>query len=162
MPFDVIEKRPTDCTEAELRAFCDLVKLGDEVDPHGLEGRVRSAWLLAFGSVGDRLAAVAGIKRPNENYRAGVFRKSGGGLAPEDFSVELGWLMVDEQFRRRGYGRQVMDGLLGSLGQNVYTTSRSTNKPMHGLLAAYGFRLGGKPWRSERGPYDLVLHVKSK
>ena len=126
MSFDLIEKRPADCTDSELRAFCDLVKLGDEVDPHGLEGRVRSAWLLAFGSVDGRLAAVAGIKRPNENYRAGVFQKSGSKLAPKDFPVELGWLMVDEQFRRKGYGRRVTDGLLGSLGQNVYTTSRST------------------------------------
>ena len=162
MSFDLVEKRPADCADAELRAFCDLVKLGDEVDPHGLEGRVRSAWLLAFGSVDGRLAAVAGIKRPNENYRASVFRKSESKLAPKDFPVELGWLMVGEQFRRKGYGRRVTDGLLGSLGQNVYTTSRSTNEPMHGLLAAYGFRLAGNPWRSERGPYDLVLHVMSK
>lgn len=160
MSFILVEKRPVDCADSEIRAFCELVKKGDEIDPGGLEGRVRRAWLLAFGSVDGALAAVAGIKRPDANYRAGVFLKSGSNLDPQAFPVELGWVMVDEKFRRRGFGRRVIDSLLGSLGQNVYTTSRSTNEPMHRLLTAYGFALAGKPWLSERGPYDLVLHVK--
>lgn len=159
MRFSLVEKRPADCTDIELGAFCDLIKKGDEVDPHGLEGRVRRAWLIAFGSADGRLAAVAGIKKPDKDYRAGVFRKSESKLEPEQFAVELGWVMVEEEFRRRGLGRRVMDALLGSLNQNVYTTSRSTNEPMHALLTAYGFAHAGNRWRSTRGPYDLVLHV---
>ncbi len=81
-------------------------------------------------------------------------------MNPADFVVELGWVMVEQGFRRRGFGRRVLDALLGSLAQNVYTTSRSTNTDMHELLTAYGFEVRGAPWRSERGPYDLVLHVK--
>ena len=161
MQFSLVEKRPADCADAELRAICDLIKKGDEVDPHGLEGRVRRAWLIALGSVENRLAAVAGIKKPDKDYRAGVFRKSASKFEPDHFPVELGWVMVDEKFRRRGLGRRVMDALLGTLNQNVYTTSRATNEPMHALLISYGFALTGNPWRSMRGPYDLVLHVKA-
>lgn len=160
MPFALVEKRPVDCSPVEIEAFCELVRKGDEVDPNGLEVRVRTAWLLAFGSLDDSLVAVAGIKRPDGGYRAGVFRKSEGGLDPQDFPVELGWLMVAEKVRRQGFGRRTMDSLLGSLAQNVYTTSRRTNGGMHGLLTAYGFERVGAPWRSDRGAYDLVLHVK--
>jgi hypothetical protein len=45
--------------------------------------------------------------------------------------------MVDEKFRRRGFGRRIVDSLLGSLGQNVYTTSRSTSEAMHRRLMRY-------------------------
>ena len=162
MSLCVVEKVPADCTIEEIGAFCDLVRKGNEVEPDGLEGRVRRAWILAFGRVDKLLAAVAAIKRPNPGYRAGVFSKSESGLKPEEFVVELGWVMVDEGFRRRGFGRRVMDSLIGSLGQNVYTTSRSTNSDMHGLLTAYGFKRAGKAWRSDRGAYDLVLHIKPK
>ena len=69
--------------------------------------------------------------------------------------------MVDEAARRRGYGRYVLEAVLDSLkGGKIYTTSRATNKPMHALLVANGFALTGRPWRSSRGPYDLVLHVR--
>ena len=55
-----------------------------------------------------------------------------------------------------------MDAVLRSLEQNVYTTSRSDNDAMHALLVAYGFKAAGKPWHSERGAYDLLLHIKLK
>lgn len=160
MDVDLAKKRPTDCADDELRAFCDLVKKGDEVDPDGLEERVERASLLVFGSLDGTLTCVGGMKKPNEGYRAGVFRKSGSNLTPADFSAELGWIMVEERFRRRGFGMRVMGALLGSFGQNIYSTSRSKNEAMHGLLISCGFAREGKPWRSERGPYDLVLHIK--
>jgi GNAT superfamily N-acetyltransferase len=160
MSFVLVEKRPADCMPAELTAFCDLVKRGDEVDPEGLEGRVERAWLLAFGSVDGSLVAVGGIKRPDKGYRAGVFRKSGCGLEPTKFPIELGWVMVDEGFRRRGHGRRLIESLLRSLNNSVYTTSRTTNEDMHGLLGACGFEQAGGAWKSERGAYQLLLHVK--
>lgn len=160
MSFVLKEKRPADCSPAEIAVFCELVKKGDEVDPDGLEDRVRSARLLAFGSLDASLIAVCAIKHPHSGYRGDVFRKSGGGLSPQRFPVELGWLMVEEKFRRKGFGRRTLDALLGSLAENVYATSRGTNTEMHGLLNGYGFKRVGTPWRSERGPYELVLHVK--
>ena len=94
MCLDLVEKAPSECTDEQIGAFCDLVRKGDEVVSEGLEGRVRRAWLLAFGSADGSLVAVAGIKRPDPGYRAKVFDKSGTKLNPRDFVVELGWVMV--------------------------------------------------------------------
>ena len=161
MVLESVEKAGDRCTDAEIAAFCELVRKGDEVDPDGLEGRVRRARLLSFGTSEGALVAVAGIKNPYTGYRAGVFDKSRSELSPLDFGAELGWVMVDETARRRGYGRYVLDAVLKSLkGGWIYTTSRAANKPMHALLVAHGFALEGRPWRSSRGSYDLVLHVK--
>lgn len=161
MALESVEKAGARCTDAEIAAFCDLVRKGDEVDPDGLEGRVRRARLLSFGTSEGALVAVAGIKNPYTGYRAGVFDKSRSELSPLDFGVELGWVMVDDAVRRRGYGRHVLERVLASLrGERIYTTSRAVNKPMHALLLVHGFELAGRPWRSGRGPYDLVLHVR--
>lgn len=161
MGLESVEKAGDRCTDAEVAAFCDLVRKGDEVDPDGLEGRVRRARLLSFGTSDGALVAVAGIKNPYSGYRAGVFEKSRSELSPLDFGVELGWVMVDEAVRRRGFGRHALEAVLKSLkGERIYTTSRTANKPMHGLLTAHGFEQAGRPWRSSRGPYDLVLHVR--
>ena len=94
MCVELVEKAPSECTDEQIGAFCDLVRKGDEVVSEGLEGRVRRAWLLAFGSADGSLVAVAGIKRPDPGYRAKVFDKSGTKLNPRDFVVELGWVMV--------------------------------------------------------------------
>lgn len=159
--MNLVAKAPGKCSDEEIQAFCELVRKGDEVDPNGLEGRVRGARMLFFGSSNGSLIAVGGIKFPDEGYRAGVFRKSKSGLKAVDFGVELGWLMVDESVRRRGYGRQTMDEVVAAIdNERVYATSRATNEPMHALLGVYRFDQAGKPWRSIRGPYDLVLHVK--
>jgi GNAT superfamily N-acetyltransferase len=160
MDLNPLKKRPADCAKDELRAFCDLVKKGDEVDPDGLEDRVWRASLLVFGFLDGTLACVGGMKDPDKGYRARVFRKAGSKLIPEDFPVELGWVMVEQRFRRRGFGMRVLNALIGSFEQNVYTTSRIKNEPMHGLLVSCGFSREGRPWRSGRGPYDLILHVK--
>lgn len=161
MGLQSVEKAGARCTDTEIAAFCALVRKGDEVDPDGLEGRVRRARLLSFGRSEGALVAVAGIKNPYTGYRADVFDKSRAELSPLDFRVELGWVMVDEIVRRRGYGRHALDAVLASLkGERIYTTSRAGNEPMHALLLTRGFELAGRPWRSSRGPYDLVLHVR--
>jgi len=38
-------------------------------------------------------------------------------IGPSHFPVELGWVMVEERFRRQGLGKRVMDALLGSPGE---------------------------------------------
>lgn len=161
MGLESVDKAGARCTDPEIAAFCELVRKGDEVDPDGLEGRVRRALLLSFGTSDGALVAVAGIKNPYSGYRTGVFEKSRSELSPLDFGVELGWVMVDEAVRRRGYARHVLAAVLESLkGDRIYTTSRAANKPMHALLLGHGFELAGRPWRSSRGPYDLLLHVR--
>lgn len=46
--MEIIVKRPSDCSTAELEAFKQLVLAGGEVDRAGLERRVKAAACLAF------------------------------------------------------------------------------------------------------------------
>src|SRR5687767_4310137 len=101
--MEIQTKEPKQCSAAEIEAFCTLVRKGDEVESEGLEGRVRNARLLAFGRIAGSLAGVVALKNPNVGYRAGVFAKAQSDLEPGSFGTELGWAIVDKQFRRQGH-----------------------------------------------------------
>lgn len=71
-------KQPSLCTDAEIAAFCCFVRQGDEVEPEGLEGRVRRRGVaLVFLWVDRVLVGVGALKRPDKGYRDGTFRSAG-------------------------------------------------------------------------------------
>lgn len=153
-------KQPSGCAEAEVAAFCALVRQGGEVDAGGLEARVRRAHTLAFTRVDGVLVGVAALKHPAATYRDGAFCGARCSDQASMFALELGWVFVSPEHRGRGYSRVVGECALSQgHGAQTFATTRADNVPMHKTLAHLGFTRLGDSWKSKRGDCDLVLYI---
>ncbi|MEZ5831664.1 MAG: GNAT family N-acetyltransferase [Dongiaceae bacterium] len=159
----VAVKSPLQCTDAELSAFCDLVIQGGEVTADGLLGRVRRARTLAFCYVDGALAGVAALKIPGAHYRGEVFQSAEVKLDPEQFPIELGWVFVLKDYRRRGLSADLVARLLSDVDANVYATSKSGNAAMHHTLRRFGFSGLGEEFPSKENPGEkLAFFARTK
>jgi len=157
-----VQKRPGDCTDEELNAFEGLVKKGGEVAASGLRSRIKSAqWLVFLFEENQSLAGVAALKRPSGTYKKKVFRKAKSREDPDDFRFEAGWIYIDDQFRRKGHSRVLLDAVLKLAGEGqVYATTREDNEPMRRTNRRCGLQESGSPYRSDEGEYKLVLYLR--
>jgi predicted GNAT family N-acyltransferase len=155
-------KSPAKCAEAELSRFCGIVVEAGEVDPDGLEDRVRKAEILAFLRLDDAIIAVGALKRQRTDYVARVFRKAEAKTFSAKFALELGWVVVIDDHRKKGYSNYVVAALVDTAtGQNIYATSITKRFAMHAALLRYGFQRDGVEWESEwRMGKQLLLFVR--
>jgi GNAT superfamily N-acetyltransferase len=158
----LVRKRPSDCGDAELDGFESLVKKGGEVEANSLRNRIlRAEWLVFVIEDDGTLAAVGALKRPNESYKQGVFRKARSSEDPNDFNYEAGWIFVEDAFRGRRYSLLLLQALVGAAGASrIYATTREKNDPMRRSNARCGFVQSGSAYPSEEGGYDLVLYTR--
>lgn len=149
------------CTEAEIAAFCNLVRQGEEVDAQGLEDRAKNAKALVFLFVDRTLAGVAALKRPAKTYRDGVFQKAGVPKAAESFDLELGWVFVPAIHRGKQYSRVLSAAALSqNEGAPTFATTRADNVAMQRTLEHLAFRRLGDSWCSTRDQGErLLLYV---
>ena len=155
-------KEPLACTEKERRAFADLVRQGFEGSDANLPNRIRDAKCLAFHYAGgDILAAIAGLKVPDELYRDDVFRKA---KAPVDYAaypLELGWIFVVPAYRGSRIGERLCRQLLERAPEaSVFATTRPDNSVMIRVLLALGFARAGNPFSHVRRDEELLLFLR--
>lgn len=154
-------RAPGACRKADRTAFEALVVRGGEVDPVRLTDRIAAAKMLAFAHAGEELVGVGGLKRPNLGYHRKVFSKSDSALSATDFPLEIGWVYVVPAYRRKRIARRIVEALLDAAGnRRVFSTSRTENRSMHGLLEQFGFVRDGKPYLSDDESYELQLFVR--
>lgn len=153
-------KQPLGCSDAEIVAFCCFVRQGGEVEPAGLEGRVRTARSLVFLYVDSVLVAVAAMKRPGATYRADKFHAAGKPREASRYSHELGWVFVLPEHRGKRYSHVVASAAMSQAdGAPVFATTRADNAAMQKTLKHLGFARLGDTWKSGRGDYKLALFV---
>jgi len=157
-------KRPFDCSKIEIKMFMDLVIKAGEVEPEGLEDRVKRAEKLIFmWEDNGELIGVAAVKRPNEKYKKRVFSKAQSKEDPQSFSFEIGWIVIDERFRGQHLSRDLLDiALQITEGHKVFATTRTNNLAMQKTNKRYGLNPNGKPYPTSRKDrnYDLTLFLK--
>jgi GNAT superfamily N-acetyltransferase len=147
---------PEEFSSAHLDQFEALVSGGGQVDLVGLRQRIFRARLLCVVDVEGECAAVGALKVPWPGYHKRQFKSAGAPGKYEAYPIEVGWVFVEDDFRRRGLGRRVVQELLGGVKRKgVFATVRSHNAPMLDLLKALGFRSLGPPYESK--DHDLVL-----
>ena len=157
--MESIIKKPKDCSSAELNTFERLVREGGEVEASGLRKRIGQAEQLIFIYDGECIA-VGAIKNPSTKYKYRVFKKSGVNN-PDQFELELGWLYVTENARRKGIGRILMQNIVRALtDKGCFATTREENTSMHSLFGEFDFLKLGYPYKSEKGDYSLVLYAR--
>jgi ribosomal protein S18 acetylase RimI-like enzyme len=162
MTLSVVQRSPEECSVSELDAFEHLVKIGGEVNPSGLRGRIESTYSVAWlQDTGGTPVGVGALKKPNGNYRSTVFQKTGSSEEPGKYEAELGWVFLKTEFRGQGLSTALMKELLSAAGgKAIYATARKNNKTMRAILTKFGFVQEGKDYPSDEGNYRLVLYIK--
>src|SRR4029453_3517051 len=93
---------PSDCTSQALADFEKLVVEGGAVDPEGLGQRIREASRLLFlRRSDDQLVGVGALKRPHPAYRNKVFANAQATVPPDEYPLELGWIVVAKSHQGR-------------------------------------------------------------
>lgn len=153
---------PDACSAAQLQAFEHMVRKGFEGSDAGLRRRIHDARWLAFHRITPAtLAAIAALKAPAPRYRNDIFARADAGIDPHAFELELGWVFVIPEQRRRGIAAALCRTLLArEPGRAVFATTRPDNAAMIGILSTLGFVRVGKPYPHVRRGEDLSLFVR--
>lgn len=154
----MIIKKPIDCSNEELELFKNLVLAGGQVDPNGLENRIKNCKLLGFYYNDQKeLVGVSALKSKSPNSVKIVKSKakiSGKGMP----KLELGYSVTKKEFRGRGINRALNDKLLNEIsGEKIYATT--DNDTMRKYLIEKGFTKKGK---SFKGRYNENLDYFEK
>jgi predicted GNAT family N-acyltransferase len=152
---------PSDCRAQALADFEKLIIEGGAVDPRGLAQRIQNASHLLFLRVSDgQLVGVGALKHPRPGYRNRVFADARATVPPDEYPVELGWVVVAKSHQGQRLSARIVGELLAlAKNENVFATTRADDRAMR-LASQYGFKLNGKPYPSGRG-YDLVLYLRN-
>jgi GNAT superfamily N-acetyltransferase len=152
---------PSDCTAQALADFEKLVIEGGAVDPEGLGQRIRTASRLLFlRKSDDQLVGVGALKNPSPTYRNRVFANAQATVPPDEYPVELGWVVVAKSHQGRRLSTRIVSELLTfAMNQNIYGTTRADQRVLSFAFDC-GFRVNGRPFPSGHG-YDLVLYVRN-
>lgn len=158
-PEDKIAARsPDECSDAEFSAFVTLAAKGEEVEREDIERGVRRAAALLWIDSDTGPVAVAAVKRPFDSYRRRLFRKAGLAAECGNFSLELGYLFVEETHRGNEYGSALLQKAVKLHGgEPIYATTRSDNKRMQEILRENGFVRLGSDYPSKR---DASRHLR--
>lgn len=150
-------KRPNKCSKEELRSVAELIVEGGEVAA-GIEGRLKTAAALGLVCYDKKLIGIAGLKKPAANYKASVFEKAGATAEISDFPLELGWLFVKKEHRRKGQIQPLVEKLLEVAGaRGVFATTRAANDKMQRILKHQHFFQEGSPYPSTQKPGEEIL-----
>lgn len=143
-------KKPKECTKEEIELFKELVLLGGQVDPIGLDDRIKSCKYLGFYySDTNELVGVSALKEKNKKSVIRT-RLKANVLDDEVPKTELGYSVTKPRFRGKGINRQLNDKLLEKMkDEKIYATT--DNDTMRNYLINRGFKKKGN---SFRGSYN--------
>lgn len=146
-------KKPIDCSKEELELFMNLVLEGGQVDPDGLEERIKNCRLLGFYFNDKKeLVGVSALKSKTSNSVKAIKAKAKvtDKIIPE---VELGYSVTKKEFRGQGINKIINDKLLEEAkDEKIYATT--DNDTMRKYLSEKGFIKKGS---SFKGKYNKNL-----
>lgn len=162
MKYDLKIGLPRDFTAAEKQVMDALLLKAGEV-ANGVLERIETARRVVMIKDGERVIATGAIKVPGHAYKADVFTKAKCPEAPNNFSIEFGWVVVDEDYKGQRLSSLISDAaMLGFEGWPIYSTSRSTNERMHSSLLRHGLVRTGVEYPSKEHPGEnIALFVRA-
>ena len=151
---------PSDCTPQALTDFEQLVIEGGAVDPQELTQRIRKASRLLFLRTSDgQLIGAGALKHPGPAYRHRVFTAARATVTPDQYPVELGWIVVAKSHQGRRLSTRIVGELLTfAKNENIFATTRADERVLSFAFDC-GFKINGKPFPSGNGD-DLVLYLR--
>ena len=137
-----------------------LLKQGKvNMEPPDKAARCR---LICLVRVDGDVIAIGGIKEKTPSDF--LDRKAGLPNLAENFDWELGYFYTEEDYCRRGIASNIADLLVAAYGDGnlMASTEITANPGMVKILERLGFRLFGKPWKSNRHDNHLGLFLRFK
>jgi len=127
----------------------------------GLERRIQSAKRLIFLWDGSTLAGTAAIKNPTLHYRQNVFAAAHVPTLEKEFELELGYVVVADQYRGQHLSRIAVEKALeGFPTTPMLATSRADRDRMHRTLERFSFVRAGDPYPSREEDGEVVLFIR--
>lgn len=152
----IVVKTPKDCSDAELDQFVAKLADGGEV-AEGNRKQAKRAFRLGYIIYEDAIVGTAALKKPAASYRAKVFKKAGSLLDPDDYSLELGWILLDVAHRQKGQMTRLINDLLpAAKDSTLFATTRTSNEIMRDMLVQLKFSMGGSEYKSELNADETV------
>lgn len=139
--------KPSEMTYVEREAFIAFVGAAGEVNLGTLPTLVGRAAALVTLHDGTNLIGTAAIKTPGDAHRRGEFRKAKVEGSADAYPMELGWVVVHPDRRRRGHARTLVAKAVEAVTEHgMYATTKTD--AMRAMLPAFGFALQGEPYPS--------------
>mgnify|MGYP001599654397 CR=1 FL=1 len=159
MSVEYVVKAVKCATDEEIHNFKEKVLLGNQVKERGLTKRIQDAAALVFVYDGDELIATGALK-DNLRHQRTIALQSGVDLPQAEYAGEVGYLYVNEAYRRNRIGSEVVKKIITAAnGRGVFATAQSQNKASIKVLTRCGFVAVGQRWQSEKGDDEVGLYV---
>ncbi|MGN6819209.1 MAG: GNAT family N-acetyltransferase [Sphingomonas sp.] len=152
---------PSAISAEEIKDYMAFVIAGGEINAATMPALVTQAISLITIHQRDKLIGKAEIKVPFAGHQNNEFKKTKvADLAPH-YAYELGWVVVDSAFRRKGHARALVGHVVDQLGgRAIYATTKSD--AMRAILPDFGFVLLGDDYPSHLDPaVGLSLYGRS-
>jgi len=157
--YHTIEKEDFDDTHREI--FASMLKKQGKVQGD-LDHKIDRCKLICIVNVENDVAAIGAIKEKTTSdfsaEKAGLQELSG------DFEWELGYFYTQEKYAGQGIASRIAELLIEEYGKGnlMASTEITANPAMVNILQKNGFRLFGKPWKSNIHENYLGLFLKFK
>ncbi len=157
--YQVIQK--ADFSDTHRQIFADMLEKQNKVKGNLIE-KVDRCQFICIVHVNNEHVAIGAIKQKTKSdfteQKAGVAKLS------ENFEWELGYLYTLTEYQKRGIASMVVRLLIEKFGDGnlMASTEISANPSMVCILEKNGFRLLGKPWKSNIHVNFLGLFLKFK
>lgn len=147
----------------EIEQFKMLLCKGEQVDMHNIDKLLNRNPILAMLYEDNKIVSIGGLKTPICQYKHKVFDNAKSNEDSDEYTKELGWIYTEEEYRKKGYSRHIIESLLAKNNdRKIYATTQENNSTMRKLLEYYDFCVSGNQYPSERGNYNLRLYIRKK
>ncbi len=117
--------KPDETPKAVLDQISELVSSSGGVGTSWIRENLEKAFLIGYALVDDRVIGTSTHKYPKEKYLKKIEAETGLDLSG---FLERGYTAVDPQFRNRGIGLRIIQGLIErSKGKHIYVTIDMNN-----------------------------------
>jgi hypothetical protein len=147
-------------TTDQINTMTNLILEGGEVIAKNIQSRLSKVYsaILVYDNK-NNLIAIKSIKKANPKYRDKIFAKAKADDA-QNYNYESGYSYVRPEFRRQGIFNQMTELILKNFKHSLYATARQDNLAVIEGLRKFGFEVVGRPFKSNRGKYNLILLIR--
>jgi predicted GNAT family N-acyltransferase len=155
--YEVTRHAPGDLVDGDHNTCIAIIKRGHAVNPESADDELGRSEVIAIARKGADIVGVGAIKRVRTGYASTIAssRKSGSSFDPN--TLELGYVAVDAQHRKRGLSHRIVAELLSKHPGRLFATT--SNDGMKKTLAGAGFVRKGREWRGQNHN-QLSLWIK--
>jgi len=150
-----------DFNDDDRKILASMLKIQNKVKGD-LRKKIDRCLYFCYVTDADKPIAIGAIKKKTDSD----FNDNKSGLIElfHDFDWELGYIYISKDYEGQKLASRVVSRLLSEYGQEnlMASTEISANPAMVKILENNGFRLFGKPWKSQIHKHYLGLFLKFK